>query len=101
LHVTQALNQLNNYVNKYKSRFAAKNMLYLRHLINILNGLNKILTTKPDDAKLEATNGKLSLKSNKIWTITEFLIATKFINLNFVKILRFCEETQLEKKVKF
>jgi hypothetical protein len=34
-----------------------------------------------------------------MWTINEFLVATKFFNLNFVKILRFCEETQLEKKV--
>lgn len=100
LHVTQSLNQLNNYVNRYKNRFAAKNMLYLRHLINILNGLNKMLVAKPDEAKLETTtNGKLSLKANKIWTITEFLTLTKFINLNFIKILRFCEETQLEKKL--
>ena len=64
LHVTQAMTQLNNYVNRYKSRFSAKNMLYLRHLLNVLNGLNKIFTTKNEDAKLETENGKLSLSSH-------------------------------------
>lgn len=98
-HVSQSLAQLNNYVTRYKNRFAPKNMLYLKHLTNILTNLNKMFTTKPDDTKLETTNGKLSLKANKIWTISEFLILTKFINLNFIKILRFCEETQLEKKL--
>ena len=67
LHVTQSLAQLNSYMTRYKSRFAAKNMLYLKHLINILNGLNKLFTTKSDDVKFETDNGKLSLsKSFKI-----------------------------------
>lgn len=60
-HVTQALAQLNNYITRYKSRFAAKNMLYLKHLLNILNTLNRFFTTKPDDVKFEAQDGKLSL----------------------------------------
>lgn len=60
-HVTQCLAQLTNYIARYKSRFAAKNMLYLKHLVNILNTLNKLFTTKPDDVKFEAENGKLSL----------------------------------------
>ena len=61
LHVTQSIIQLNNYINRYKSRFSAKNMLYLRQLLNILNGLNKIFTPKTDDAKFTSENGKLSL----------------------------------------
>ena len=121
-HVTQSITQLNNYVNRYKSRFSAKNMLYLRHLLNILNGLNKVFTSK-EDAKLENENGKLSLSNSlsslrdcikllnlifiivflkemtKMWTVSEFLVNTKFFNLNFIKLIRFIEETQLEKKV--
>lgn len=60
-HVTQSLTQLNNYINRYKSRFSAKNMLYLRQLLNVLNGLNKLFSSKNEDAKLENENGKLSL----------------------------------------
>jgi hypothetical protein len=37
---------------------------------------------------------------SKLWTVSEFLTITKFFNLNFAKLLRFCEETELEKKVK-
>ncbi|CAF0723436.1 unnamed protein product [Brachionus calyciflorus] len=98
-HVYQSLTQLNNYVNRYKSRFSAKNMLYLRQLINVLTGLQKIFTTKDENAKLENSNGKISFKLSKMWTVVEFMTITKFFNLNFVKLLKFCEETQLEKKL--
>jgi chromosome transmission fidelity protein 1 len=64
LHVTQSLSQLNNYINRYKSRFSAKNMLYLKQLVNVLNGLNKIFTTKNEDAKFTTENGKLSLSNS-------------------------------------
>lgn len=64
-HVTQALTQINNYVNRYKSRFSAKNMLYLRQIISVLNGLQKIFSSKSEDAKLESDNGKLSLSKKK------------------------------------
>ncbi len=60
-HVTQALSQLNTYLNRYKSRFSAKNMLYLKQLVNILTGLNKIFSAKNEDVKFESENGKLSL----------------------------------------
>ncbi len=60
-HVTQALSQLNNYLNRYKSRFSAKNMLYLKQLVNILTGLNKIFSPKNEDVKFQTENGKLSL----------------------------------------
>jgi chromosome transmission fidelity protein 1 len=78
-HVTQSITQLNNYVNRYKSRFSAKNMLYLRHLLNILNGLNKVFTSK-EDAKLENENGKLSL-SNSLLSLRDCI---KWFNLNFM-----------------
>lgn len=61
LHVTQTLTQLNNYMARYKSRFAAKNMLYMKHLINILNSLNKLFIAKPEEVKFQSENGKLSL----------------------------------------
>jgi chromosome transmission fidelity protein 1 len=92
--VSQAIEQLNNYITKYKSRFTAKNYLYLKHLQTILNGLNKLL--KQDNQK---TNNNDTKKVNKIWSVNEFLVETRFFNLNFVKILRFCDETKLENKV--
>ena len=82
-------------INKYTD----KNMLYLRQLLSILAGLSKVFTVKNEDVKFEAENGKLSLKMSKIWTISEFLTTTRFYTLNFVKLLRFCDETQLEKKL--
>ncbi len=65
-HVTQANTQLTNYIERYKSRFSAKNMLYLRQLLNILSGLNKIFTAKNENVKFEMDNGKLSLSKNNL-----------------------------------
>ena len=79
LHVTQSLTQLNNYVNKYKTRFSAKNMLYLRQLLNVLNGLNKIFTTKSEDSKFEIDNGKLSLSMIKFFLLVRFIFFSKGI----------------------
>lgn len=60
-HVSQALAQLENYIGRYKRMFSAKNMLYLKQLVTVLNGLGKLFVTKTDDAKLEMDKGKLSL----------------------------------------
>lgn len=64
-HVTQATIQLENYMNRYKRMFSAKNMLYLKQLVGVLNGLTKLFTTKPEDAKLEMDKGKLSLSESR------------------------------------
>mgnify|MGYP001810812447 CR=1 FL=1 len=34
-----------------------------------------------------------------MWTVSDFLVQTKFFTLNFVTLLKFCDETQLEKKL--
>ena len=39
------------------------------------------------------------LEMSQMWTVSDFLVQTKFFNLNFVKLLRFCDQTQLEKKL--
>lgn len=70
-HVNQATTQLENYINRYKRMFSAKNMLYLKQLVTVLNGLSKLFTTKTEDAKLEMDKGKLSL--SKSYSIPSFL----------------------------
>jgi chromosome transmission fidelity protein 1 len=61
-HITQSLNQLNGYVERYKARLSAKNLLYCKQLLNVLTGLNKCFYVKNDDKNsLSANNGKLVL----------------------------------------
>jgi Rad3-related DNA helicase len=87
-HVSQALAQLNNYMTRYRSRFAAKNMLYLKHLLNILNTLNKFFTAKPDDVKFEAQDGKLSLSwISNIWVFDFFV---RFRTILLIKCFSVC-----------
>jgi chromosome transmission fidelity protein 1 len=59
--ISQALSQLNAYISRYKTRFSAKNMLYLKQLVNVLNSLCKLFSCKNEEAKLESDDGKLSL----------------------------------------
>jgi chromosome transmission fidelity protein 1 len=61
-HVSQATSQLETYINRYKRMFSAKNMLYLKQWISVLNGLSKLFTaTKTEDTKFEMDKGKLVL----------------------------------------
>lgn len=61
VHVTQALSQLNSYIDRYNSRLSAKNLLYCKQLVNILNSLNKCFTPKDEEKNLSAQNGKLGI----------------------------------------
>lgn len=60
-HVIQARNQLNSYFDKYKSRLSAKNVLYVKQLLNVLNGLNSCFLLKDEDKKLSTNDGKLGI----------------------------------------
>ena len=62
--ITQAASQLNAYYERYKSRLSAKNTLYCKLLLSVLNSLNKCFSLKNDESeknKLTTENGKLSM----------------------------------------
>lgn len=60
-HVTQAHNQLQSYIDRYKTRLSAKNILYCKQLINVLNGINKCFELKDDEKSISSNNGKLGI----------------------------------------
>jgi hypothetical protein len=53
-HVIQARKQLNDYFDKYDTRLSAKNVIYVKQLLNVLNGLNGCFLIKDEDKKLSA-----------------------------------------------
>lgn len=83
LHVSQASAQLENYMNRYKRMFSAKNMLYLKQWITVLTGLSKLFTiSKTEDTKLEMDKGKLTL--SKLVKIIRFF----YTNTNIFMLFR-------------
>jgi chromosome transmission fidelity protein 1 len=61
MHVTQALNQMNSYLERYKARLSAKNLLYCKQLINVLSSLNKCFNPKEEEKNVSVQNGKLGI----------------------------------------
>ena len=60
-HITQSLQQLNAYIDRYNSRLSAKNLLYCKQLVSILNGLNRCFSIKEEEKTISAQNGKLGI----------------------------------------
>ena len=79
LHVSQSLNQLNSYVDRYKSRLCAKNLLYCRQLINILNSLNKCFIPKDEEKNVTAQNGKLGISTKKFLKQVNYIKSNIFL----------------------
>lgn len=61
-NITHAFTQLTNYFERYKARLSAKNVLYCKQILNVLNGLNKCFQIKEDEKKLSTVNGKLGTR---------------------------------------
>ena len=76
-----ALTQLKNYYEKYKTRLAAKNSMYIKQLLLVLEKL---------DAKFTKTG---------LMTALEFVQLLDLDHLNFFKIIQFLESSQLANKL--
>ncbi|RWS09825.1 putative ATP-dependent RNA helicase DDX11-like protein [Dinothrombium tinctorium] len=78
--------RLNQYLIRYNSRLNPKNLMYVKQIIFILNSLLKIL--KPQNNK-----------ESEIFTTAEFVIANGFDNINLFKVVNYCENSQLARKL--
>ena len=87
-HVIDSLTQLNNYLNKYKTRLSARNKMHIKQIIFILNELIKHfqLSNNPN-------------RSSNVVDRVEFLIGLKIENLNLYKILDFCNKSKIARKL--
>ncbi|KAI0237636.1 ATP-dependent DNA helicase DDX11 [Lamellibrachia satsuma] len=94
--MTCASSQLSQYLERYLRRLKAKNLLYIRQIIFILNNLNKYLTGQ------SGTKGPTPRKTKAetvIRAINDFLFDTKLDNLNLFKLKRYCRKSQISKKL--
>ncbi|XP_043238264.1 ATP-dependent DNA helicase DDX11-like [Amphibalanus amphitrite] len=91
--VSEALEQLNHYIETYKKRFSPKNLLYLRQLLHVHKGIIKLVdsTTKTMPPGSEQT---------KVLLLNDFLCGATIDNLNMRKLLLFADKSRLVQKLR-
>ncbi len=84
--------QLKNYVSKYATRLAGRNIFYLGQIRRFLTAAAKYLRSGG------RTNRKTKTKNDMV-TATELLFTLKIDNLNLFNILRYLEKSRLSQKL--
>jgi chromosome transmission fidelity protein 1 len=83
-----AWNQLNLYIQKYKSRLLGKNVVYIKQILNIIKILIRHLQPT-DEAK----------KKDNVMGVNEFLHAASIDHINMFKIKTYLEVSSLARKL--
>uniref|UniRef100_A0A0L8I8X1 Helicase ATP-binding domain-containing protein n=1 Tax=Octopus bimaculoides TaxID=37653 RepID=A0A0L8I8X1_OCTBM len=76
----QAHSQLSQYIQRYRNKLKAKNLMYTNQILFLLSRF------------------VVYIGESKIFTINDFLYETKLDNINLFKILRYCQKSQISKK---
>ncbi|XP_029644218.1 ATP-dependent DNA helicase DDX11-like isoform X1 [Octopus sinensis] len=92
----QAHSQLSQYIQRYRNKLKAKNLMYTNQILFLLSRfvvyIGGVLDTPSDSQHLKKIE-------SKIFTINDFLYETKLDNINLFKILRYCQKSQISKKL--
>jgi chromosome transmission fidelity protein 1 len=96
-HVTKALSQLSQYKLRYKSRLKAKNLMYVNHILDILNCLLRAVS---DSNKSEKGNKSATPEADvRLLRLNDFLFTSGLDNINLFKVLRYCKRSEIAKKL--
>ncbi|KAI9256030.1 putative ATP-dependent RNA helicase DDX11 [Helicostylum pulchrum] len=83
-----AWNQLNLYIQKYKSRLLGKNVVYIKQILNIIKVFIRHL--QPTD---------ISKKKDSVMGVNEFLHVSNIDHINMFKIKTYLDVSSLSKKL--
>ncbi|XP_041458107.1 ATP-dependent DNA helicase DDX11-like isoform X2 [Lytechinus variegatus] len=93
----RAHSQLSQYMQKFKSRLLAKNLMYIKQLLQILSSwvrrLGGRVDSSPDSQKMSGSG------STSLFTINNFLFETQMDNINLFKLQRYCQKSQISRKL--
>ena len=79
---------------RFRCRLKAKNLLYVKQVLFVLNCLIRFLGGQTDEAKQR----KEKMES-KVLTVNQFLLNSGFDNINLFKVLQYCRKSQISKKL--
>uniref|UniRef100_A0AAX7TZC8 Helicase ATP-binding domain-containing protein n=1 Tax=Astatotilapia calliptera TaxID=8154 RepID=A0AAX7TZC8_ASTCA len=87
-----AHSQLSQYADRYKSRLKAKNLMYIKQILFVIEGLVRVLGG-------EHKSGFFVLLGTEMLTINNFLFKAQIDNINLFKLQRYFEKSMISRKV--
>ncbi|EGD76290.1 hypothetical protein PTSG_00993 [Salpingoeca rosetta] len=89
LELEQAHAALSQYMDKFKRRLTPKHLMYIRQLLFVLKSWLTFLRKPVADGE----------KSEFLLSVNDFLFETKTDHMHFFKLLRYCEKSELHRKL--
>ncbi|CAL8358727.1 unnamed protein product [Lota lota] len=91
----RSFSQLRQYSERYKSRLKAKNLMYIKQILFILEGLVQVLGGKVGQNPQSQT----TQPGTQLLTINDFLFKAQIDNINLFKLQRYFEKSMICRKL--
>ncbi|XP_037370456.1 ATP-dependent DNA helicase DDX11 [Talpa occidentalis] len=92
----QAHSQLLQYMERYGKRLKAKNLMYIKQILYLLE---KFVTVLGGNIKQNPNTQSLSQTGTELKTINDFLFQSQIDNINLFKVRRYCEKSMISRKL--
>ncbi|XP_065798967.1 ATP-dependent DNA helicase DDX11 isoform X2 [Muntiacus reevesi] len=92
----QAHNQLLQYTERYGKRLKAKNLMYIKQLLYLLE---KFVAVLGGNIKQNPNTQSLLQAGTELKTINDFLFQSEIDNINLFKVRRYCEKSKISRKL--
>ncbi|XP_063642849.1 ATP-dependent DNA helicase DDX11 isoform X16 [Pan troglodytes] len=92
----QAHSQLLQYMEQYGKRLKAKNLMYLKQILYLLE---KFVAVLGGNIKQNPNTQSLSQTGTELKTINDFLFQSQIDNINLFKVQRYCEKSMISRKL--
>ncbi|KAF6339189.1 DEAD/H-box helicase 11 [Rhinolophus ferrumequinum] len=92
----QAHSQLFQYMERYRKRLKAKNLMYIKQILYLLE---KFVTVLGGNIKQNPNTQSLSQTGTELKTINDFLFQSQIDNINLFKVQRYCEKSMVSRKL--
>ncbi|XP_019566842.2 ATP-dependent DNA helicase DDX11 isoform X4 [Rhinolophus sinicus] len=92
----QAHSQLFQYMERYRKRLKAKNLMYIKQILYLLE---KFVTVLGGNIKQNPDTQSLSQTGTELKTINDFLFQSQIDNINLFKVQRYCEKSMVSRKL--
>ncbi|XP_067612216.1 ATP-dependent DNA helicase DDX11 isoform X4 [Pseudorca crassidens] len=92
----QAHSQLLQYMERYGKRLKAKNLMYIKQILYVLE---KFVTVLGGNVKQSPNTQSLSQAGTELKTVSDFLFESQIDNINLFKVKRYCEKSMVSRKL--
>ncbi|CAK6443073.1 unnamed protein product [Pipistrellus nathusii] len=92
----QAHSQLIQYMERYRKRLKAKNLMYIKQILYLLE---KFVAVLGGNIKQNPNTQSLSQTGTELKTINDFLFQSQIDNINLFKVRRYCEKSMVSRKL--